>query len=77
MWWTAIASALQENNKQSEQNLADEQAKKQMQRQNVLQNRAVTQNELQGITASKQDAYMRQQQVFDNIMKKYNVGGMQ
>ena len=75
--WAQIAgmaiNALNQDQQKSQQKEIDD---KNAERQHVLQSRAMANQQLQGMQGSKQDAYMRQQAAFDNIMQKYRIGGV-
>ena len=75
--WAQIAgmaiNALNQDQQKSQQKEIDD---KNAERQHVLQSRAMANQQLQDMQGSKQDAYMRQQAVLDNIMQKYRIGGV-
>ena len=75
--WAQIAgmaiNALNQDQQKSQQKEIDD---KNAERQHVLQSRAMANQQLQSMQGSKQDAYMRQQAVLDNIMQKYRIGGV-
>lgn len=75
--WAQIAgmaiNALNQDQQKSQQKEIDD---KNAERQHVLQSRAMANQQLQSMQGSKQDAYMRQQAVLDNIMQKHRIGGV-